>query len=62
MNDTVGTMMTCSMRGEPCEVALIVGEQWAPCVPGEGAGVGGAVPVLTPITLCRHGHQQLLHG
>ncbi|XP_075571936.1 hexokinase-3 [Pelecanus crispus] len=24
MNDTVGTMMTCSMGGKPCEVALIV--------------------------------------
>ncbi|NXX53739.1 HXK3 protein, partial [Scopus umbretta] len=34
MNDTVGTMMTCSMGGEPCEVALVVGEQRAPCVPG----------------------------
>ncbi|KAF1662176.1 Hexokinase-3, partial [Aptenodytes patagonicus] len=34
MNDTVGTMMTCSMGGEPCEVALVVGEQRAPRVPG----------------------------
>ncbi|KAF1656693.1 Hexokinase-2, partial [Eudyptes chrysocome] len=34
MNDTVGTMMTCSMGGEPCEVALVVGEQRAPHVPG----------------------------
>ncbi|XP_037254382.1 hexokinase-3 isoform X3 [Falco rusticolus] len=25
MNDTVGTMMTCSMAGKPCEVALVVG-------------------------------------
>ncbi|NXE74823.1 HXK2 protein, partial [Cochlearius cochlearius] len=24
MNDTVGTMMTCSMEGKPCEVALVV--------------------------------------
>ncbi|NXC22571.1 HXK3 protein, partial [Corythaeola cristata] len=24
MNDTVGTMMTCSMAGKPCEVALVV--------------------------------------
>ncbi|KAM9289518.1 hexokinase-3 [Morus bassanus] len=24
MNDTVGTMMTCSMGGKPCEVALVV--------------------------------------
>ncbi|NXC73562.1 HXK3 protein, partial [Anhinga anhinga] len=34
MNDTVGTMMTCSMGGKPCEVALVVGEQQAPCMPG----------------------------
>ena len=33
MNDTVGTMMTCSMGGNPCEVALVVGEEQAPCVP-----------------------------
>ncbi|NXJ74243.1 HXK2 protein, partial [Trogon melanurus] len=25
MNDTVGTMMTCGMRGKPCEVALVAG-------------------------------------
>ncbi|NWH71416.1 HXK3 protein, partial [Piaya cayana] len=25
INDTVGTMMTCSVEGKPCEVALIVG-------------------------------------
>ncbi|XP_064314685.1 hexokinase-3 isoform X2 [Phalacrocorax carbo] len=24
MNDTVGTMMTCSMGGKPCEVALVI--------------------------------------
>ncbi|NXR16081.1 HXK3 protein, partial [Semnornis frantzii] len=24
MNDTVGTMMTCSLEGKPCEVALVV--------------------------------------
>ncbi|NXX14954.1 HXK2 protein, partial [Podargus strigoides] len=34
MNDTVGTMMTCSTSEQPCEVALVLGEQWAPCVPG----------------------------
>ncbi|NWU75043.1 HXK2 protein, partial [Onychorhynchus coronatus] len=34
MNDTVGTMMTCSTEGRPCEVALVAGEQWAPYVPG----------------------------
>ncbi|NXL42537.1 HXK2 protein, partial [Podilymbus podiceps] len=47
MNDTVGTMMTCSMGREPCEVALIVGEQWAPHEP-EWWVLGEAVPVLTP--------------
>lgn len=30
MNDTVGTMMTCSMEGKPCEVAVVAGETWAP--------------------------------
>ncbi|NXG72415.1 HXK2 protein, partial [Baryphthengus martii] len=30
VNDTVGTMMSCSSGEKPCEVALIVGEQWAP--------------------------------
>lgn len=30
MNDTVGTMMTCSMEGRPCEVAMVAGEAWAP--------------------------------
>ncbi|NXW05410.1 HXK2 protein, partial [Fregetta grallaria] len=34
MNDTVGTMMTCSMGGNPCEIALVMGEQWAPHMPG----------------------------
>ncbi|NXT36937.1 HXK3 protein, partial [Pelecanoides urinatrix] len=34
MNDTVGTMMSCSMGGNPCEVALVVGEQWVPHMPG----------------------------
>ncbi|NXE28824.1 HXK3 protein, partial [Ardeotis kori] len=34
MNDTVGTMTTCSRAGEPCEVALVMGEQQAPHVPG----------------------------
>ncbi|NXF47236.1 HXK3 protein, partial [Oceanites oceanicus] len=34
MNDTVGTMMTCSMGGNPCEIALVMGEQRAPCMPG----------------------------
>ncbi|NWY56098.1 HXK2 protein, partial [Chionis minor] len=27
MNDTVGTMMTCSTVEKPCEVALVIGEQ-----------------------------------
>ncbi|NXS43723.1 HXK2 protein, partial [Balaeniceps rex] len=40
MNDTVGTMMTCSMEGKPCEVALVVGEQRAPRVPA-GWVLGG---------------------
>uniref|UniRef100_A0A8B9S2B8 hexokinase n=1 Tax=Accipiter nisus TaxID=211598 RepID=A0A8B9S2B8_9AVES len=35
MNDTVGTMMTCSMRGEPCEVALIVGTGTNSCFMAE---------------------------
>lgn len=26
MNDTVGTMMTCSTEGRPCEVAMVAGE------------------------------------
>ncbi|NXV88940.1 HXK3 protein, partial [Calonectris borealis] len=34
MNDTVGTMMSCSMGGNPCEVALVVGEQRGPRMPG----------------------------
>ncbi|NWS65511.1 HXK3 protein, partial [Crotophaga sulcirostris] len=33
INDTVGTMMTCSTEGKPCEVALIAGEQRALRVP-----------------------------
>ncbi|NXS14614.1 HXK3 protein, partial [Neodrepanis coruscans] len=34
MNDTVGTMMTCSMEGRPCEIALVAGEPWASPLPG----------------------------
>ncbi|NWX43938.1 HXK3 protein, partial [Steatornis caripensis] len=34
MNNTVGTMMTCSTEGKTCEVALVVGEQHATRVPG----------------------------
>ncbi|NXT22297.1 HXK2 protein, partial [Syrrhaptes paradoxus] len=49
MNDTVGTMMTCNVAGKPCEVALIVGEQWAPCMPrGWFLGGAGAQPPLLP--------------
>ncbi|NXD30637.1 HXK2 protein, partial [Spelaeornis formosus] len=47
MNDTVGTMMTCSMEGRPCEVAMVAGETWAPPVPWQW--VWGAVLVLSPI-------------
>uniref|UniRef100_A0A663FF79 hexokinase n=1 Tax=Aquila chrysaetos chrysaetos TaxID=223781 RepID=A0A663FF79_AQUCH len=39
MNDTVGTMMTCSMRGEPCEVALIVGTGTNSCFMAEAQQV-----------------------
>ena len=28
LNNTVGTMMTCSTPEKPCEIALVVGEQW----------------------------------
>ncbi|KFO81466.1 Hexokinase-3, partial [Cuculus canorus] len=31
INNTVGTMMTCSMEGKPCEVALIVGSGTNSC-------------------------------
>ncbi|NXA03005.1 HXK2 protein, partial [Sapayoa aenigma] len=31
MNDTVGTMMTCSTEGRPCEIALVAGEQGSNC-------------------------------
>lgn len=48
MNDTVGTMMTCSMGGEPCEVALVVGEQRAPHVPGWVGGLRQCSPSLLP--------------
>uniref|UniRef100_A0A8D2QFS6 hexokinase n=1 Tax=Zonotrichia albicollis TaxID=44394 RepID=A0A8D2QFS6_ZONAL len=48
MNDTVGTMMTCSMEGRACEVAMVAGERWALHVCGGAAG--GAVLVLSPIT------------
>ncbi|NWQ87670.1 HXK3 protein, partial [Burhinus bistriatus] len=41
MNDTVGTMMTCSIGEKPCEVALVVGEQRASHVPGWWLLVGG---------------------
>lgn len=60
MNDTVGTMMTCSMEGKPCEVAVVAGETWAPRVPcwwvlGVRAGA-------QPHHSCRQGLQLLLHG
>ncbi|NXX37184.1 HXK2 protein, partial [Nicator chloris] len=54
MNDTVGTMMTCSMEGRPCEVAIVAGETWAPCVPWWWV-LGGPVLVLTPIALADKG-------
>lgn len=62
MNDTVGTMMTCSTRERPCEVALVVGEQQASRAPGWWVPGVGAAWVLTPIAPRRQGHQQLLHG
>ncbi|NWS13694.1 HXK2 protein, partial [Pachyramphus minor] len=50
MNDTVGTMMTCSTEGRPCEVALVAGEQWAPRVPGWWVlgGLSRCSPPLLP--------------
>ncbi|XP_054698040.1 hexokinase-3 isoform X1 [Grus americana] len=39
MNDTVGTMMTCSMRGQPCEVALIAGTGTNSCFMAEAQQV-----------------------
>ncbi|NXQ97370.1 HXK2 protein, partial [Sagittarius serpentarius] len=39
MNDTVGTMMTCSMGGEPCEVALVVGTGTNSCFMAEAQQV-----------------------
>ncbi|NWZ84281.1 HXK3 protein, partial [Poecile atricapillus] len=53
MNDTVGTMMTCSTEGRPCEIAMVAGETWAPRVPWQW--VLGAVLVLSPITLADKG-------
>uniref|UniRef100_A0A8C8A403 hexokinase n=1 Tax=Otus sunia TaxID=257818 RepID=A0A8C8A403_9STRI len=39
MNDTVGTMMTCSTEGEPCEVALVVGTSTNSCFMAEAQQV-----------------------
>ncbi|XP_061858017.1 hexokinase-3 isoform X2 [Colius striatus] len=39
MNDTVGTMMTCSMGGKPCEVALVVGPGTNSCFMAEAQQV-----------------------
>ncbi|NXF36007.1 HXK3 protein, partial [Nyctibius bracteatus] len=39
MNDTVGTMMTCSMVGKPCEVALVVGMGTNSCFMAEAQQV-----------------------
>lgn len=60
MNDTVGTMMTCSMEGKPCEVAVVAGETWAPRGPCWWVlgGRAGAQPDCS----CRQGLQLLLHG
>ncbi|NWU90886.1 HXK2 protein, partial [Upupa epops] len=35
LNDTVGTMMTCSLGGKPCEIALIVGKGTNSCFMAE---------------------------
>ncbi|NXI39610.1 HXK2 protein, partial [Galbula dea] len=35
MNDTVGTMMTCSLGGKPCEIALVVGKGTNSCFMAE---------------------------
>ncbi|NXX78671.1 HXK2 protein, partial [Urocolius indicus] len=39
MNDTVGTMMTCSIGGKPCEVALVVGTGTNSCFMAEAQQV-----------------------
>ncbi|KAM9226564.1 LOW QUALITY PROTEIN: hexokinase-3 [Leptosomus discolor] len=39
MNDTVGTMMSCSMGGKPCEVALVVGTGTNSCFMAEAQWV-----------------------
>ncbi|XP_026714149.1 hexokinase-3 [Athene cunicularia] len=39
MNDTVGTMMTCSTEGEPCEVALVMGMSTNSCFMAEAQQV-----------------------
>ncbi|NXK63094.1 HXK3 protein, partial [Sylvietta virens] len=54
MNDTVGTMMTCSTEGRPCEVAIVAGETWAPRVPWWWV-FREPVVVLSPITLADKG-------
>lgn len=61
MNNTVGTMMTCSVEGKPCEIALVVGEQRAPRMAGWWV-LGGHCTGAHPHCSCRPGHQQLLHG
>ncbi|NXW65907.1 HXK2 protein, partial [Eurystomus gularis] len=39
LNDTVGTMMTCSMEGKPCEVALVVDKGTNSCFMAEAQQV-----------------------
>lgn len=60
MNDTVGTMMTCSTEGRPCEVAMVAGETWAPCV--SWWWVLGGCAGAQPHHFCRQGLQLLFHG
>lgn len=63
MNDTVGTMMTCSMEGRACEVAMVAGETWPRRMPWRWVvGAGGDHAGAQPHHSCRQGLQLLLHG